>query len=434
MFNNMKRIVLTFIPACFFVFLSGFAQSQTDNSKIDILLIKGDYIKVADTCKLILLTDSLNPEIWYKMGLAYQNLLSEEKALDCFSKAVSISPDKNRYTFMRAKSFYNLGKPNQAKPVLLKLCASDSMNWAYAYYLTSIYLQDGKYNESIKIYDRFYQQDSTNYVFLDKIGFAYLRMGDYKYAIEMFNKSLALNKKNLNTIKNLAFLYSSTNKVDTAIQLLTRGIAMEPTDMDLYARRANIYYLTESYKKALNDYLTILGSGDSTVLYLKRAGISYSNTLQPKEAIRYLKLASVKDSSDYETASYLGRDYYNLNYPKKSIFYYKRVIRILTPITKQMGIASIMLAEAQKAAGLYKDAIDTYLSSLKLSSDLNLYMIIANLYDEKLKDTTKAIRYYELFLNKIKTDKINFKSDYIESIKDRKEFLKEKFNPSVKKK
>jgi tetratricopeptide (TPR) repeat protein len=209
-------------------------------------------------------------------------------------------------------------------------------------------------------------------------------------------------------------------------------MVIDPTDMDLYVRRANIYYLIQSYKKALNDYLTILSSGDSTFLYLKRAGIAYSNTLQPKEAIRYLKLASVKDSSDYETASYLGRNYYNLNYSKKSIFYYKRVIRILTPITRQMGIASIMLAEAQKADGLYKDAINTYLGSLKLSSDLNLYMIIANLYDEKLKDTTKAIKYYELFLNKIKTDKISYKSDYVESIKERKEFLKEKFHPPVK--
>jgi tetratricopeptide (TPR) repeat protein len=293
-------------------------------------------------------------------------------------------------------------------------------------------MQEGKYKESIKIYDRFYKQDTSNYVFLDKIGFANLRMGDYNYAIGMFNKSLTLNKKNLNSIKNLAFLYASTNKVDTAIQLLTNGMVIEPTDMDLYVRRANIYYLIQSYKKALNDYLTILSSGDSTFLYLKRAGIAYSNTLQPKEAIRYLKLASVKDSSDYETASYLGRNYYNLNYSKKSIFYYKRVIRILTPITRQMGIASIMLAEAQKADGLYKDAINTYLGSLKLSSDLNLYMIIANLYDEKLKDTTKAIKYYELFLNKIKTDKISYKSDYVESIKERKEFLKEKFHPPVK--
>ncbi len=431
-FTDMKRIVITLILSSVFIFLSVYAHSQTDNSKIDILLIKGDYVKVADTCKLILLTDSLNSEIWYKMGLAYQNLLSEEKALDCFSKAVTISPDNNKYTFILAKSFFDMGEPNQAKPVLLRLCELDSMNWTYAYYLTSIYMQEGKYKESIKIYDRFYKQDTSNYVFLDKIGFANLRMGDYNYAIGMFNKSLTLNKKNLNSIKNLAFLYASTNKIDTAIQLLTNGMVIDPTDMDLYVRRANIYYLIQSYKKALNDYLTILSSGDSTFLYLKRAGIAYSNTLQPKEAIRYLKLASVKDSSDYETASYLGRNYYNLNYPKKSIFYYKRVIRILTPITRQMGIASIMLAEAQKADGLYKDAINTYLGSLKLSSDLNLYMIIANLYDEKLKDTTKAIKYYELFLNKIKTDKIPYKSDYVESIKERKEFLKEKFHPPVK--
>jgi tetratricopeptide (TPR) repeat protein len=424
----MKRIALTFTLTSLLVFNSGFAQSQSDNSKFDILLIKGDYTKAVDTCKLILAIDSLNSEIWYKIGLAYQNLLSEDKSFYCFSKAATISPDNNRFTFMLAKSYYNKGKPNQAKPILVKLCASDSMNWGYAYYLTSIYMQEGNYDESIEIYNRFYNQDTLNSVILDKIGFASIKKGDYDSAIDLFNRSLALNKKNLNTLKNLAFLYSSTNNIDTAIQLLTSGISMDPSDLDLYIRRASIYYLINYNKRALNDYLKVLSSGDSAFLYLKRAGIGYSNNLQPKEAVKYLRLAYKKDSSDYETASYLGQNYYNLNDPKNSIYYYNRVIRILSPITRQMGIASVMLAEAQKAGGLYKEAINTYLSALKISSDLNLYMIIANLYDDKLNDITNAIYYYELFLNKIKPDKTTFKSDYVESVKKRLEFLKEKLN------
>ena len=420
----MKRKTLTLIIAILVFYATAIAQNKVDNSKIDILLIRGDYNKVIDTCLQILATDSLNSEIYYKMGLAYQNLLSDDKSFDSFLRATTISPDNNSYSFMVAKGYYNKGKSNQAKPLLSKLCATDSMNWVYAYYLTSIYMQEGRYDESIKIYNKFHRQDSSNFVFLDKIGFASLRKGDFNYAIDLYNRSLTLNKKNVSAIKNLAYLYSSTHKIDTALQLLTKGIEMDPTDMDLYARRASIYYAINYNKRALNDYLQILRSGDSATLYLKRAGIGYSNNLQPKEAIKYLLKAYYKDSSDYEISSYLGQNYYKLNDLKNSTYYYRRVVKLLSPITQQLSLTYILLAEVLKSNGLYKEAITSYLKGQEIRSDVNIYMIIANLYDEKLNDTPKAIYYYELFLDNLKTAKMNFGSDYVESIKKRLEFLK----------
>jgi len=122
-----------------------------------------------------------------------------------------------------------------------------------------------------------------------------------------------------------------------------------------------------------------------------------------------------------------------MNDPKNSIHYYRRVVKLLTPITMQMGIATIMLAEAQKNAGFYKEAIASYLGAQKYSSDVNLYMIIANLYDEKLKDTPKAIYYYELFLDKTKKSQMRVEPDYIDKVKERLEFLKNPDKPHEKK-
>lgn len=427
----MKQITIILIITFSFFCSPVFSQTEPDNSKINLMLLQGDYNKVIDTCKQILSIDSLNSEIYYTMGLAYQNLISDDKSFENFLRAATLSPGNSKYNFMLAKGFYNKGKPNLAKPLLIKLCAIDSMSWAYAYYLTSIYMQEGEYDESIKIYNRFNKQDTMNYVFFDKIGFASLRKGDFNYAIQLYNRSLALNKKNVNAINNLAFLYSSVNKVDTAIQLLTKGIEIDPTDMDLYVRRASIHYLINYNKRALNDYLKVLSSGDSAFLYLKRAGIGYSNNLQPEEAVRYLKLAYKKDSSDYETASYLGKNYYILNDPINSIYYYKRVIKLISPITRQMGATYVFLAEALKKGGLYKEAITTYLNAQKIKSDVNIYMIIANLYDEKLNDTVKAIYYYELYLKNLKTSKINAGPEYVESINKRIDFLKNPKNPVI---
>ena len=78
----MKRISLTFLLIVCVISNSVFARWKSDYSKIDLMLIRGDYTKVIDTCQQILNSDSLNPEIYYKKGLAYQNYLPDDKSLD----------------------------------------------------------------------------------------------------------------------------------------------------------------------------------------------------------------------------------------------------------------------------------------------------------------------------------------------------------------
>jgi len=404
------------------------AQNIPVNSRIDLMLIRGDYEKVIDTCKQILTYDSLNPEIHYKMGIAYQNTLEEDLSLNSYYQAANLNPDNKVYNFMLAKGYYGKEKFKLAEPLLSKLCSIDSMNWVYAYYLTSIYMQSNKFDEAINIYKRFLMKDSNNYVYLDKIAFASLKKEDFMYATDLYNKSLSINNKNLTAIKNLAYLYSVTMKSDTAIQLLTKGIEIDSSDMDLYARRAQLYYSKNYTKRALDDYLVILASGDSSEIYLKRAGIGYSYNLQPREAIIYLLKAYKTDSSDYETCSFLGQCYYKIKDMKNSIYYYNRVIKILTPVNLQLGLTYVLYAESQKSNVMYQDAIASYLKAQSIKSDPNIYMIIANIYDEKFNDKEKAIYYYQKFLDNFKNSKMNFTPDYVETIKKRLEFLKK--NPT----
>lgn len=402
------------------------AQENNDYSRIDIMLINGEINRVIDTCRYILSNDSLNAEIYYKMGLAYQNILPDDKSFDCFLKAASISPGNNLYKYMVAKSYYGKGKMKQAKPLLTELQSVDSLNWLYAYYLTSIYMQDGMYDESIKIYNRFYEKDSSNYIILDKLGFARLRKKEYDAAIDLYNRSLAINKRNVSAIKNLSFLYASTSRVDTALQLLTSGIEIDPSDMDLYVRRAALNFSHDYTKRALDDYLILLNSGDSTLLYLKRAGIGYSNNLQPKESIKYLILAYKEDTTDLEVSRYLAQNYRKLKDFTNSAIYYNHIINTLKPAISQLGLNYLNLAEILKLDRLYTEAISTYLKSYEYFPNPSIYMFIANVYDENLSDTPKAIHYYQLFLDSIKDSGIRYQPNYIESIRKRLEYLKTK--------
>jgi tetratricopeptide (TPR) repeat protein len=400
------------------------AQNIPVNSGIDSMLIQESYEKVIDKCKQILTYDSLNPEIHYKMGIAYQNLLEEDSSLSSFYQAARLNPGNKVYSFKLAKSYYSKERYKLAEPLLRNLCTLDSMNWAYAYYLTSILMHSYRFDEAISIYERFLNRDSLNYVYIDKIAFAKLKKEDFESATQMYNKSLSINKKDLTAIKNLAYLYSVAGRSDTSIQLITRGIGIDSTDTDLYIRRASLYYAGHYTTSALDDYLAVLSSGDSSKLYLKRIGIGYCNNFQPREAIIYLLKAYNEDSSDYETCSYLGQSYYRLKDMKNSIYFYEKEIELLSPVIKQLGLTYILSGESQKDNGMYQKAIASYKKSLGFKPDVNIYLIIANLYDEKLKDSDKAIYYYQKFLDNQKSATMYFTPEYSKTIRQRLEYLK----------
>jgi tetratricopeptide (TPR) repeat protein len=383
----------------------------------------GSFEKVIDTCKQILTHDSLNPEIYYKMGVAYQNLLEEDLSFNCFYRAANLAPDNRVYNFSLAREYYGKSKFKLAEPLLYKLYSADSTSWMYASYLSGTYMQLNKYDDALNIYKMFLAKDSTNYNYLDKAGFAYLKKRDYPPAIDLYKKSLSINKNNTNAIKNLSYLYAISVSTDSAIQLLTKGIKIDSADIDLYSRRAQLYYLKQYTKKALDDYLVILASGDTTKLYLKRIGIGYSFNLQPAKAIPYLLKAYKSDSTDYETCNYLGQCFFKIKDMKNSVYYYKKTLGLLTPVNAQMRYTYLLCAESQMAIGSYKDAIDNYLKAYAMSNDPGLHVTIAKIYDETLRDTEKAIDYYQRFIGTQKSS-YRFPPEYIETVEKRLEFLK----------
>jgi tetratricopeptide (TPR) repeat protein len=201
----MKKIIL--LPVCIFFLINQLMpQNVTKNSRIDLMLVRGDYEEAIDTCKLILTYDSLNPEIYYKLGIAYQNTLDEKQSLNCYYKASMLKPESRVYNFSLAKAYYAQGKFSLAEPLLINLNSLDSTKWLYAYYLSSIYMQAEKYDDALNIYNRFLLKDSTNSIYIDKAAFAYLKSGNFYDAIDLYNKSLSINSKNLSAIKNLSFL------------------------------------------------------------------------------------------------------------------------------------------------------------------------------------------------------------------------------------
>jgi len=402
-----------------------FANAQTNKKyfQIDSLIFQGDYTTAIDSCKSYLKKDSLNAELYYKIGIAYQNMMVSDKSSAAFIQAVNLAPKNKKYSFALGKYYFTSGKAKKAEPIFKTLYEADTLNWIYGYYLTDIYMQQNAYQKALAIYDRFYKNDTTSFTFLDKIGFCNLRMGELDTARVIFEKSLSINSKNIPSLKNLSYIYHKIGMIDTAIYQLNLGIGLDTTDMDLLSRRGDIYFNQNHHFRARPDYLKVLASGDSSKIVLKRIGIGLAYNNQPIDAINYLLEAFQKDSGDFEISSYIGQTYFKLKQFEKSIKYYNKVIKLLSPITRQIDYTYVLLADSYKESGNYNEALDYYCKSLDMKYSSRICMTIANLYDEKLKNNDKAIQYYNLFLNNIEKSEIRFLPEYIENVKNRLNWL-----------
>ena len=67
--------------------------------------------------------------------------------------------------------------------------------------------------------------------------------------------------------------------------------------------------------------------------------------------------------------------------------------------------------------------LNTTTKPLKIDHNINVLMVIANLYDEELNDSNNAIKYYRTFLDRIKGSEIAFPPEYIEQVKKRLDYL-----------
>lgn len=426
MIITMKKTRYSFLlVAAFIISTFTFAQTQ-ENNNLDALLIQGDYSEVAAICSKLIKTDSLNPEIYYKLGLAYQNLMQSEKSIKAFSNALKLDPISKKYNFSLARYYYNLGKIKPALPIFTNLYKQDSTNWIFTYYLTDIFMQKGVFNDALPIYKRFYLSDTTNSTYIDKYAFCNLRLMNYDTAIYLYEKSIKINDKSIAVRKNLSFLYQKVGMIDSAIYHLTKGIETDSTDYDLYNRRGDIYFGLKLHFKAGMDYNKVLSSGDSSKIVLKRMGIGLLNNLQNVEALTYFKAAFKKDSGDFEIPSYLGQTYYNLKQYKKSIRYYNKVLELLSIFVKQSDYTNVLIADSFKDSCLYNEAITHYTKSLNNKYSARICMTIANIYDKELKNYDKAIYYYQQFLNNPDKGEIVIGPDYIDNVKKRVDFLIEK--------
>ena len=111
------------------------------------------------------------------------------------------------------------------------------------------------------------------------------------------------------------------------------------------------------------------------------------------------------DSTDAETAFFLGNACRASSYEEDAVGYYTKAIELNQPDPKAMKNIYIQLAEILKVLHRFDEAFEAYDRVLEYDPrDNTIYFKIAQTYDRNLNQKKTAIKYYEKYLSSGSTD------------------------------
>lgn len=188
--------------------------------------------------------------------------------------------DNNKYRL--AQSYQNSGKYEKAENILEELYNKYPNNNRFWGSLNDVYIQLKKYDKSINLLRQQIKQSPNNIQIYGKLGTTYYIKGDNQKAFETWEEGINTNPDKPGIYRAIAN-YAINNRVfDKAVEYLQRGkdISNDPYIFSL--NLANIYSVTMKYKKAADEYCSIL---DNDEKQLPSVRSRMNNYLTSKDAV-----------------------------------------------------------------------------------------------------------------------------------------------------
>lgn len=387
--------------------ISFIAKGQELNNleELNIQLAKGNNQTVINLANKYLSQNKQDDEIYYIVGLAYQNQAQYEKALKAFLNAYKINNDDFRFIKSIGACNYSLGNMQKAK-VFYKMAlkkSPDDITVLNA--LGKIYLIKDNFKKAISIYKHLYKLDTANSYFCHQMGKAYSGVDSTLLAISFLTEAFNLNNSNIGTIFLLNQLLVTNSAYEKSIKILSRGIELDSTNSGLYRRRANTFYLTQYYTSAAKDYFKAVQNGDKSGFVIKQLGMSHFKSDNFEAAAEYLLYAHQLDTADYESCYYLGLAYSNSYQAEKGNQYLKKSIDLLKPNPVTMANLYNAMAKNYIKTEKYNEALNVYDKQLEYSKNPLIYYQKGLVYDRRLNEKEKALVDYNTFLQKTANSK-----------------------------
>jgi tetratricopeptide (TPR) repeat protein len=403
--------VLAGLLPCLFTACLGYGQQTDTLSLARNLLLNEEYRKVLDLTVNYPKTseidspDSLRARMLFYRGTAYQELSVYDSALQCFVLAGKLHPGNRVCIKAQGSALQKLGRTREAVAVCEQLVQTDSSDRKSQADLAALYWLRHEYLKSIAVYRQLLKEDSLNYYFLKQNGRNYLELNRDDSALVFFEAAFRQNPADAFLTHQIANLYLRKKDLDLALYSLQQGFIYDTSNLDLLKLRGYLWMLSHEYQRAIRDLEKARLQAPSSLFVLKYLGMSYHEEKQYEQAREALLLAFKLDSTDEETAYFLGSACRWSKFEEDGVYYYRKAVELQQPDPQNLKNIYIQLAELLKVLHRFDEALDSYRNALAQDpSDNTLYFKIGQVYDQNLHKKSTAIEYYEKYLSGNHTD------------------------------
>lgn len=402
------------------------------------------------------------------VGTLFQQRKEYAKAIKSYDSVLSLYPNNTQALLYKAQVYSEMGDKKQALELYKKVLTLDPANMIAKSEVTEVMkatlspaeLTDylAKNGRETELYDHAYQLHKQN---------------NLQEAINAYKAVIEKNSSNVDAYVNLAICYAAVNNYSDAINILSSAKSKFPTnnlvlktlqdvqkdDISTKLAKASECYENKDYKKAIQEYLTVVPETESSMLGV---AASYQALNDFNSAIEYYKKAERLNPKNAQIPYYIGYLYSEQKNWTLAESYLNKAVQLdsqseaknlLSYVTQNGSLSilnegidlfeknnyeqalskfnNVLQKEATNAYAYYyramiydaqkqqKLAIADYLNVLKYSKDFPIANYLLAVDYDSLENYKEAYKYFETFVSSYTTD-----DEYLKYAKNRMEELK----------
>jgi tetratricopeptide (TPR) repeat protein len=391
---------------------TGFSQSEDPALRLKLLLLDDRFEELLQVTDSLELADSLMDQVYYFRGRAYQSMLNYDSAYHYYHMAYQVDSSNLSFRISMGSMMYRLGRIREGIDIYEAIVAEFQPRDQHLAELANLYSIRKEYAKSLAIYKGLLEKDSLNYFYAKRAGKNFLDMNQLDSAIHYYEYAFDLNQRDVFLAHRLGNLHFRNQDLPTAIMRVSTGMLYDSNNLDLLKLRGYLFLHFGRNDLAIVDMKKAWLQDSLSVFTNKYLGMSYHEEKQFDQARIALLQAFTLDSTDAETAFFLGSACRRSKYEEDAVGYFKKAIELRLPDPEKLKDIYSQLAELFKVLHRFDEAFEAYDMALEYDpADNTIYFKIAQVYDRNLNRKKTAIEYYEKFLSGGSTDQQLFNAE-----------------------
>lgn len=370
-----------------------FAQDGT--SILDEYLNTYQYQKALDYID----KQEASVELQIKKALCYKALGEYYKAIEIL---VPLSDEYEKDIQIKlnlAACFESIGRSQSGLEYYDKLIRLDSTNVYFKNQKADILYQQGKYQDALSLFQHVYSLNNSPSA-LKRAAQCFDKMNMVDSAKVYFMEAWDRNAQDAFAAANVINLSLKTGSILEAMTCSDRYIKIDSTDHQVNLLNALSYYTADNYEEAVSRFTKCYLAGDSSLVVTRSLGISHYSLNESSKAIPYLESAYRNDTTNNNVLYCLALSYKDMSEYELAIPLLQKLLDRTIPPNLTLYLYYRNLAESYNSWSDAKNANINYEKALDFADEdqkMNVYYLLANLNEYRIRDRKKAFYYYQLY-------------------------------------